>query len=112
MAKFNGVKGEWQSIEAEEVKQGDIVRVIGQWNGWGGVSRDVEVREDDTLERFVPEQPKPTVPTEPGLYRDVDGDLWYLTGYGDWQLAAGTDAFEEQDRNVAEDYLPFTKVEV
>lgn len=108
MATVNGVQGKWESADAEDIREGDIVRVEGKWNGWGGVTRTVEVRPDDTVKRFIPDVPKPTVPTEPGLYRDVDGDLWFLTSNLDWQLSTSGDEFEIDDD--PEIYLPFTKI--
>ena len=51
----------------------------------------------------------PIVPTEPGFYRDNDGDMWKLTEDGVWMFKDYDSYIEPMDLK-PNDYLPFTPV--
>jgi hypothetical protein len=110
---FDGVEGDWVEVAEPSADE--------HWNeGWWRAEDRPSYYKDGVWSipdnvtgssvvwsRFVPAE---VLPTEPGLYRDVDDDLWYLPNYGEWQLSAGGEPFGTDTSTSPKNYLPFTKI--
>jgi hypothetical protein len=109
------------------VTEGDAARGIGigpvylrrQYDWlvlWTETTTRPERRDDAAMARGIfpstlvrLEAPAPSrhaLPTTPGAYHDVDGDLWVLDSDGKWSYPIEPDSFI----NDPESYLPFTRL--
>ncbi|OZG68215.1 hypothetical protein [Bifidobacterium eulemuris] len=118
----------------EQVREGDIVHFFRDseplaklsgpmerplfeehWCNIGGQHVSKHWVFDYALRPKTTEPDTPAMPTEPGLYKDKDGDVWILDQAKDWYLLGGAGGWASLDNrrhHVPIFFAPFTRIEV
>jgi hypothetical protein len=103
-------------ILPEDIRKGDLIRRerVSEWAGeYSAIeftARRAGTEPMSGWEFFLLDRPKPPVvlPTEPGVYLDIEGDIWEIR-QGSHTLLCPSAAHSTHFKPA--DYAPFTKLE-